>query len=453
MQIYCLQLVVLNECNEIYHAVVGKILLHTTARGDSAALPFEQSLGAARLTVTDRHLVASSGLDAPPAALPLPLALADLALPLPPLPSALPTVLMVMPFLAVGGAEYIALNVVRGLRERVRFVLVTVEPPDPALGTTADAFRAETPYVYTAPDFLLPPLTFSLFAHLIRRFAPRALYIANGAGWVYDALPTIKAHYPALRIVDQVYDHRVGWIERHDAVLNAAIDGHVASNRHIAEALTARGVPAERIHYILNGVDLADYDPARYPAEARRELKARFGLPAEGRVVAFIARMHQQKRPMDFVELARQFAGDPSVTFLMTGDGALAPLVREQAERLGLANLVVRPFHRPSTECFAVADIMVLPSEYEGMPMSILEALAMGVSVVATDVGNVREIIERTAGGRVVARVGDVGGLRRAVRELLDAPPDRAALRAAVAREFDLRTMVDAYESALVATP
>lgn len=427
-------------------AVVGKVLVHTTARVDSDTLPVDAPVVGAGLDTLGVHVLARRGADADALSEPIPQTLrpADAVLDLPPLPSALPTVLVVFPFLALGGAERVALNCMRLLRERIRFVVVSVEPHVAHLGTTADAFREVTPFVYTAPDFLHFALTFSLFAYLIRRFAPQTLYVANGAAWIYDALPTLKQRYPHLRALNQVYDHQVGWIGRYDAALVAALDGHIVSNERIAAAVRERGALAATVHLIVNGVDLEEHDADRYSPAERRELRVRFGLAPDRRVVAFFARLHQQKRPMDFVELARQFADDPTVVFFMVGDGPLGAVVSEQIKRLGLRNIVQHPFHKPFSELLAVTDLLVLPSEYEGMPMVILEALAMGVPVVATDVGNNREVLERSGGGTVV-HIGDVVALRRAVQQMLAHPPDPAALRAAMQREFQLAPMAEAY--------
>jgi len=422
---------------------LGKLL------GDSGAAappPFARPLRGAAPGVLDHYVVADPGAGR----VVHPIAPADRVLPLPPLPSPLPTVLMVFPFLAVGGAERVHLDVVRGLRDRVRFVVVSIEPHDDALGTMVEAFRAETPYVYTAPDSLNPLLTTSLFEHLIRRFAPRTLYIANGSGWIYDALPTLKALYPRLRTVNQVYDFAAGWIERLDPPLMAVLDAHISCNRRISAALVERGAAPAAAVTIHNAPDLTLFDPAAVDAERRAALAAAFGLPPGRRVVAFVGRMHQQKRPMDVVELARQLRGDASLAFLLVGDGPLGTTVREQVAACGLEAVSVQPFHQPSRECYALADVLILPSEYEGMPMVILEALAMGVPVVATDVGNNREVLERTGGGRIVERVGDVAALRAAVLDVLAAPPDPAALRAAVAREFGMPEKLDAYARVLL---
>ena len=424
---------------------LGK-LLGDTGAPPAEPLSFARPLAGAAVGVLGPYVVAEPAL----ATAAHPISAVDRVLPLPPLPSELPTVLMVFPFLAVGGAERVHLDVVRGLRDRIRFVIAAIEPHDDRLGSTAEAFRALTPYVYTAPDSLHPLLTTSFFEHLIQRFAPRTLYVANGSGWIYDALWQLRLNHPRLRIANQVYDFAAGWIERLDAPLMSVIDAHISCNRRISAALTARGAREGTALTIHNAVDLALFDPAAVDADRRTALKARFGLPADRRVVAFIGRMHQQKRPMDVVELARQLRGDTTLAFLMVGDGPLAATVRAQVEASGLDNVVVRAFHQPSSECYAVADVLILPSEYEGMPMVIIEALAMGVPVVATDVGTTREVLERTGGGRVVERVGEVAALRQAVTATLAAPLDPAALRAAVAREFGMATMLDEYAQALL---
>ena len=425
-------------------AVVGKVLVHTTARPpDDLPLADTPVVGAA-LDAVDTHLVARRRAADRGGPVPHLLRPVDAVLDLPPLPAAVPTVLVVFPFLALGGAERVALNWMRLLRQRVRFVVVTVEPHAAHLGTTADAFREITPFVYPAPDFLQHHLMFSLFAYLIRRFQPRTLYIANGSAWIYDALPTLKQHYPHMRTLNQVYDHQVGWIGRYDPTLVAALDGHIVSNERIAAAVRDHGAAPESVHFIVNGVDLSEHRPDRYTAAERGALRQRFGLAADRKVVAFFARLHQQKRPMDFVELAREFADDPSVVFFMVGDGPLGSVVSEQITRLGLTNLVRYPFHKPFSELLAVTDLLVLPSEYEGMPMVVVESLATGIPVVATDVGNNREVLERTGGG-VVVHVGDVGAMRRAVRQLLAAPPDPGALRTAVEAAFQLAPMAEAY--------
>jgi glycosyltransferase involved in cell wall biosynthesis len=319
--------------------------------------------------------------------------------------------MLVMPFLAVGGAEQIALKVMHNLKDQIRFAVVSFEQLNPELGTTADAFRQVTPFVYTIPDFMHGMLNMSFMNYLIERLNPHTLYIANGTTWIYDALEAIKAQHPHLRIVDQVYDSVVGWINRYDLATVLYQDGHIGVNSKICQAYIDKGAKPEQVYLIENGIEPGELDPAAYSPDKIFALKKEFGLPLDKKIVTFASRVHPQKRPMDFVELARRLSTDSSMAFLMVGDGPLAAQVSEQVARIGLMNFYRRPFYSPISDVFAISDVLVLPSDFEGMPMIIIEALAMGTPVVVTDVGNNREVVEYTHGGIVIPRIGDVTAL------------------------------------------
>lgn len=81
--------------------------------------------------------------------------------------------------------------------------------------------------------------------------------------------------------------------------------------------------------------------------------------------------------------------------------------------------------------------------------MVVLEAQSMGVPVVATDVGNIRQVLEKTSGGTVVARIGDITGLVAAIQQVLEEPPAAAEVRRAVGEHYSLQIMADAYARAL----
>jgi glycosyltransferase involved in cell wall biosynthesis len=374
----------------------------------------------------------------------------DSALPAGRRPSDPPTVALVMPFLAVGGAEQQALKVMQQLMGRVRFLVFCYEDMDPALGTLVDAFRQVTPYVYMFPDFLDSALFQSAFNHLQERFEIDTLYIANGTPWIYDALEEIKRRNPEMRIVNQVYHHEIGWIYRYDPALVLYIDRHIASNTRIQQAYQEKGVRSEQIFYIENGIEPAELDPSLYSPDRIAAIKAKLGLPLGSKVVSFASRIHPQKRPMDFVELARRMQASQDLAFLMVGDGPLAAQVDEQAGRIGLKNFHRRPFYRPISDILAISDVLVLPSDFEGMPNIILEAQAMGKPMVVTDVGNNREVFERTGGGVVISQIGDVGALMQGVQAMLADPPDPEQIRQVVLADFRIDVIAQKYYEALV---
>ena len=129
--------------------------------------------------------------------------------------------------------------------------------------------------------------------------------------------------------------------------------------------------------------------PAPSPELARAEL----GLPSEGLVVAYVARLTAVKRPERFVELARELApSHPDATFVVVGDGELLEQLRTSGQDLGPALRFLG--WRPDVETiYAASDIVVLTSDNEGMPVSLIEAALHGRPAVTTRVGAANEVV------------------------------------------------------------
>ena len=431
--------------------IVGRLLAHESAFPDhKLSFPFNHHLLGSGLNLLGSNIVVFPfSRELPPAPIrqriyqPIPLPASAEADPR-------PTVLQVMPFYAIGGAERIALNMMRGLQKQIRFINVALEMHDPALGTTAEEFRQISPFVYSFPDFLSQPLYAAGLDYLIERFTPQTLYIANGATWIYNALPRLKQRYPHLRVVNQVYDHVAGWINRYDAELVRLVDAHIGSNYDIDRAYQQKGVRQNQIFHIENGIDTDWYDPQAYGPEQVNSLRDTLHLPVGRKIITFIARLHPQKRPLDFIEIARRCADDTHLHFLMVGDGPLSEAVNQEIQQCGLTNLTRLPFYTPSRDIYAVSDVMVLPSEYEGMPMVVLEAQSMGKPFVSTKVGNIREVLEKTGGGLAISTPGDINGLINSIRQVLEHPIDTVAVRAAICANYSLEKLAHEYGQALL---
>ena len=436
-----------------FSTVAGRIVRHLTNLSDPPeSLPFDARLAeeGAETAVEGMQILARArtpGEWGAPLARVHPI---EAVLPEVAYPTDLPITIMVHTYLAVGGAERIHLNLMRELKARMHFVVVGIEPLDPALGTTADEFRRLTPFVYTLPDFLHPSMNLSFLCSLIGQCRPAALYMANGANFMYDALPELKHRFPGLRIVNQVYDHTIGWINRYSPPVVASLDAHIAVNRKICRAYEEKGAPPEEVHLIENGIIPREFEIAPYDGPRIAAIKAALELPPDRKIVTFAARIHEQKRPLDFVELAESFAGDPSVAFLMAGDGPLAEEVSHAVAAKGLRNLFRRPFYSPMSDLYAITDVFVLPSSFEGMPMVVIEAQVMGKPVVVTDVGNNREVVEATGGGVVIGQIGDIRELADGVRAMLLHPPDARRLREAALARYDIAIVAEKYRRVLM---
>jgi glycosyltransferase involved in cell wall biosynthesis len=173
---------------------------------------------------------------------------------------------------------------------------------------------------------------------------------------------------------------------------------------------------------IRNGVNPQKFNPAAaYP-----DVKAACGIPAHHLVVGYIARMTLQKDPVGMIKAFATVAAQiPDITLLMVGGGELQQSARDTAASLHISDRVVfQDFRQDVPALLNAMDIYCLPSLWEGFPIGVLEAMAMGKAVVASDVDGTREAVDHEHNG------------------LLVPPSDSAALATAIirlARDFSLR--------------
>ena len=202
----------------------------------------------------------------------------------------------------------------------------------------------------------------------------------------------------------------------------------------VRAALGARGI---RVATIENGVD-SDFF---FPRGLRRRMRERFGIPAEAPVVGAISRFVPQKGCDILVRaMARVVADVPECLCLFVGDGPLRRETEQLAQRLGVAERFVwRDFSADPREVYEAVDIFALSSRYEGMPYTLLEAMSMGLPVVATAVTGSRDVVADGVTGHLVPPEQPDEFAKALVRLLRDRETARrmgAAGRARVARRF-----------------
>lgn len=208
-----------------------------------------------------------------------------------------------------------------------------------------------------------------------------------------------------------------------------------------------RYVPAERVHHIGNGVDTERFRRLLPLAEARREL----GLPVDRKLIGFVGRLSAQKGLSTLLRAIAEFpAGLRGVVDLViTGDGEERRALEDEARALGLADRTHFLGTRSDTPTiYSALDVFVLPSEQEAFPMVVLEAMACGLPIVATDVGDTARIVEDGVSGDIVPP-RDRKSLQLALIGVLQ-DPDRArrlgeAARERLVKHFSSEQMAQAY--------
>ncbi len=329
--------------------------------------------------------------------------------------------LITAPFLARGGAEHTLLETTRALAQDFEITIATLAPHRPELGDRRDDFHQITDRIYCLGDLVHPAAMPGILGRLLDQLAIEILYNANGTTLFYEFFPRLKAERPGLRVVDHLYDHRIGYIDQYaDPGLLAWIDACVAENRKIATVLVDElGWPPRRVPVIWPCGRSADAFP-RDPAETRREVRRELGLDDSDLVFLTAARMHQQKRPLDLVALADRVRDLTGICFLMVGGGDLEAEVDAAIAAAGGAPVRRLPFRTDIPRLIAAADVGCLVSEHEGLPVFLLECLQAGRPFLGTDAGEMAAVLRETGAGLITGKPGDLDAIEAAVRRLND---------------------------------
>jgi len=186
--------------------------------------------------------------------------------------------------------------------------------------------------------------------------------------------------------------------------------------RHLVEDF---GVSPDQVVLIHHGIDLKRFNP-RSPQE-KAALRRFWSIPEQKRVVGHIGRLSVVKGQIYFFEAARALLGRrDDLLFLMIGEGPEKTALKAFIERWGLEPHVRLVASTKDTSlALSLMDVFVMPSLEEGLGLSVLEAQAQGVPVVASRVGGLRDIIEDGVTGRLVAP-RDAAALADAIEGLLD---------------------------------
>lgn len=229
--------------------------------------------------------------------------------------------------------------------------------------------------------------------------------------------------------------------------LRQVADRFVANNREALEMLRELKFPPRQVAYIPNGVDTDHFRPA-HKQDARRRL----GLPIERAVVLYVGRLAHVKGVDVLIQawcrLPEQvrFRG----LLVIVGDGEERYKLEQYVRQRGLDETVVfRGQQEDVLDYLHAADVVVLPSRSEGMPNTLLEAMACGLPTVSSAVGGIPDVVTNNVNGLTVGPE-DVDGLATALVDLLgQSESDRQRLgdaaRETVERRFSLQSVVRQY--------
>ena len=280
--------------------------------------------------------------------------------------TAKPVVFVLPAMFAVGGVERLAIDMMRQLRERYDFVVITTERLSPEQGSLESATEGLALGFYNLADIAPFALFLPMMRELRKVYRPVLVWICNGAPWQCDNAGGIREVFAGIPIVDQeAYDTEAGWIARFGEPGIQSYDRFIAINTKIQETFIRKyRIAPEKIDMIYHSVNLEAVGPLERSEEERRVYREKYKLPEGVPVFGWIGRLTRQKRPLEFLEFARR-AKDLG-HFVMIGNGELVGACDEFLARGDMRHVTAVRFSNRMGELFSVMSGLLGTSEYEG---------------------------------------------------------------------------------------
>lgn len=408
--------------------------------------------------------------------------------------------LMIVPWFRMGGADRFNLDLVkfltgRGWEVTLVATLSSGVSPGSSLGCghpwLAD-FARYTPDIFILPHLAKPPQFPGIVRHLIDSRRPDHVLITNSEQG-YAMLPWLRAACPDPVYLD--FNHmeepqwKAGGHPRHGAAAQGLLDLNITVSDHLRRwmSLPPRDADLKRIEYCHINADTERWRP---DPERRAALRTQFGISDDAVVVLYAARFCPQKQPLVFADSVRRLkallgSSSPPVHILIAGEGELEPQLREALAPLGpldtplkpaptyagaradtggadeASDDVARPLARFTVHflgavrtddmpgVMAASDIFFLPSEWEGIALSIYEAMSSGLAVLGAVVGGQPELVTPETGILLNRPKNDpaaeAAAYARVLAELIADPARRSELgraaRERIVKHFELANM------------
>ncbi len=335
-----------------------------------------------------------------------------------------------------GGSERVAWDLAFAFCQlgQANSVVTSKASPDHAAGTTlrpAAPWLARIPkrgfFRYIGRLLVMPAFTIAAnFAPLPHR---NRVLISHGDSFIGDILVVHAVNAENLRLKRQagqwswMLNPIHAWVALRDRIMIGGLRyrRYVAVSQRVKQELMDHyRVPPERISVIPNGIDLTRFKP---DPEARRTVRADFGIPEEARLMVFVSHEFHRKGLAAVIE-AMAHRQDDRLWLLVVGSDNPEPYRRMAG---ALADRIVFAGERRDMEkIYPAADAFVLPTTYETFSLVCMEAMACGVPVLATRVGGIEEYLEDGVNGYRIERDG--ADIARKLERVFDGTGEAARL-------------------------
>jgi glycosyltransferase involved in cell wall biosynthesis len=326
-------------------------------------------------------------------------------------------VLQLIPTLDRSGAEKQMLLLAKGLpRDRFQVEVAALSRLGPLEAELRDA---GIPVTAIGKQFKVDPIALMTLSRFLKAGAFDVVQTWIFAANTYGRIAARLTRVPVVVVAEMAVDLWKGRFDRSvDRLLSTWCDRLVGNSQAVVEFYERLGVPGDRLTMIYSGTD--DLEPAQVDPRA---VRAELGFLAKAPLILFAGRLAEQKRVDDLLKaLDLLQTVQPDARTIITGDGPLRDRLEEMSRGYHLDDRVKFLGHRDDVpRLMTAADLVVLPSSYEGLPNVILEAMRLRKPVVATAAPGTTEVVVDGQTGLLVP-IGNPPLLCRAIRDLIRDP-------------------------------
>lgn len=346
----------------------------------------------------------------------------------------------------VGGAETLLVNLVRRMdRERFAPEICCLKEPGPLGEELASEMPVHCNLIGNKYDVLV-------LRRLMRLIDQQKIdaVVTVGAGdkMFWGRLAAWRTGAPVVMSAL----HSTGWpdgISRLNHMLTPITDAFIGvAKPHGEHLIENEKFPAEKVHVIPNGVDVQRF---QFRDRSRQRLREENGIPMDAPVCGIVAALRPEKNHVLFLRAAAMLKTKmPDARFVIVGDGEELAALTQAANDSGLQeNVHFLGSRSDIEEVLPMLDLFALTSHNEANPVSILEAMSVGLPVVSTDVGSVGETVKQGVTGFLV-KPGAAGEIAKCWHEILSNPLQAKEMgrcgRELVVNHWSLEKMVEGYQ-------
>jgi len=359
-------------------------------------------------------------------------------------------ILHVIDSLDLGGAQTFLLDLVSH-HDRTRFI------PEVAVmhgkGIYTKAFGDAGVSVHSLSPGKFPPFYILNFWKLMRGGNYDLLHFhLFGANLCAKPIAVMSGH-PAIVVHDQCNDASR---DQNPLLLAADAFWNRQSHRIIAVSESTRryllaheDLDDSSVITISNGIDTERFRPAI--GAQRKQARSELGMPADVFVIGGVGRLVSQKNFLLFLKVASNILKHyPEVRFAIAGTGPLEPILQAEAENLGISSQIIFLGHVSNRQSlYHALDILLITSDFEGTPMTLLEAMASGIPVVASGVDGIAEVCSDGVNS-LLAHPGDSAAFEKSLLRLIQDETLRGDLASAgrqtILERYDIQRITERIE-------